>query len=102
MAPAPGEWRKERDRSVSCLVLSAISTASTESYLLGSCACSDKYSPLSPSKSEPPSVGQQMVLLQPTLSRARGCQVSKCMFKTRAAPKCAARDLTPAELEEPG
>lgn len=85
MAPAPGEWRKERDPSVSCLVPSAITTASTESYLLGSCASSDNYSPLSPSKPEPPSVRQQMVLLQPTLSRARGGQVSKCIFKTQGS-----------------
>jgi len=52
----------------------------------------DHHGPLSPSKSEPPSVGQQMLLLKPSLSWTRGCQVSSACSRLWAAPTYTSRD----------
>lgn len=69
---AAGDHSNKRNIRVDCLVPSALTVASPKSYLLGSCACSDSHYPLTPGKSEAPSVGKQMVLLKPTLSWKRG------------------------------
>lgn len=67
---------------------------------LGSCACSDNHSPLSPSKSEAPSVGQQMVLLKPTLSWSKVAKCPSAGSRCWAAPSTQPRTLNPAGLRE--
>lgn len=84
LAQAPDERRREGNKPLSCLVLSDTTAASPPSQLPGSCVCSHNHGPLSPSKSEPPSVGQQMVLLKPAFP---GQEVARCPVRAQGSGK---------------